>query len=523
MGSATIISHLGESLYSIQRAYDMTALEAELARLEQAEIDYAALILTALNTLALLEDDAAIARDSMNAILQQWIDGIIAAGAEEPEPLKPDDPNDPETGLPWVDPDRAQEAPLLALINDARTAASIGTVSRDDDLDDACLAHLRYQAGTGAIGHTGQWRSKPSDRATQQGYYRPEVIYELLAYGEDTPARVMSRWQREPTTWANLLADDVIHAGVAHVYARTHPGSYLWAVLLASAKGDPATATVEEDPADAAAEDTETALDAIKPTPDKATPEKLGEAVRLFALAQNKVVIADREVARLMAERLERLRRIDELETIQAQTILPISAWAYRWNTELEPGTTVGTAEVPGFWRPELATDRTTTFGVRNDPDSIYPDTEFTYTEYPLTIIDAAAGGPGVLRLSETLSAESVFVNAALEPGHLKWKPLWRYGVITSLAGNLCDVTMESVAARDLPGRPIEQAMPLDEVVTLSSVPISYPPCHGEAFSVGDAVLILFEGYDRNIPKVIGFRREPRPCFGGRTSWTQII
>jgi hypothetical protein len=64
--------------------------------------------------------------------------------------------------------------------------------------------------------------------------------------------------------------------------------------------------------------------------------------------------------------------------------------------------------------------------------------------------------------------------------------------------------------------------MPLDEVLTLSSVPISYPPCHGEAFEVGDAVLILFEGYDRDVPKVIGFRREPRPCPGGRTSWTQF-
>jgi len=34
---------------------------------------------------------------------------------------------------------------------------------------------------------------------------------------------------------------------------------------------------------------------------------------------------------------------------------------------------------------------------------------------------------------------------------------------------------------------------------------------------------VLFEGQNRDAPKVIGFRREPRPCPGGRTSWQQII
>lgn len=54
--------------------------------------------------------------------------------------------------------------------------------------------------------------------------------------------------------------------------------------------------------------------------------------------------------------------------------------------------------------------------------------------------------------------------------------------------------------------------LPLDEVVILSNVPIYYPPCHGRVFKKDDAVLVLFEGYARNQPKVIGFRREPKPC-----------
>lgn len=156
MGRAIITAKIGEGLYKIRPLYDTTALEKELADLQSAESEYSALLIKAVNSRDLLAGDVAIARNAMNTILQQWIDGVIAKGNEQPEPIEPDDPNDPETGLPWVDPDRAQEEPLLDLINDARTAASVGTVSRDDDLDAACLAHLRFQAGTGGIGHTGQ-------------------------------------------------------------------------------------------------------------------------------------------------------------------------------------------------------------------------------------------------------------------------------------------------------------------------------------------------------------------------------
>jgi uncharacterized protein YkwD len=523
MGRATIVSNLGEGLYTIRVEYNMTALVAELAKLNDAETQYSALILKALNTLSLLQDDARVTRNAMNAILQQWIDGIIAAGQEEPEPIEPDDPNDPETGLPWVDPDRAQEAPLLALINAARTAASVGTVSRDNDLDAACLAHLRYQGSDLSMGHTGQGGSKPSDRATQEGYYRPEIIHELLAYGETSPAEVMSRWQYEPTIWADLLAADVTHAGVSHVYASKHPGSYLWAVLLASAKGLPVTVTYPDDPADTAAEDAKAGLDAIKaPSLDDANPEKMGEAVRLFALAQNKLIAAEREVARLMAERLARLERIDVLETLQQTMETPIHAWACQYESTLEVGATVKTAEVPGYWRSDELVQKESTFGVRNDPDFQYIDYQVVYIERPINLIPPD-GESGQLRHSETMSAAAIFVNAALEPGHLKWKPVWRYGTITVLSGDSCNITLEGIASRKLSSLPAEPDMALDEILTLTAVPISYPPCNGEAFTVGDEVLILFEGYDRNNPKVIGFRREPKPCVGGRFSWGQVI
>lgn len=514
MGQAIITENIGDSLYKAKPLFDIAGLEAELTKLQAAETDYAALILKALNTLALLEDDAAIARGSMNAILQQWIDGVIAAGKEEPEPIEPDDPNDPETGLPWIDPDRAQEAPLLALINAARTNASVGTVSRDDDLDAACLAHLRYQADAGSIGHTGQWRSKPYDRATQQGYYQPETIYELLAYGETSPARVMSRWQREPATWANLLADDVTHAGVAHIYARSHPGSYLWAVLLASDKGDPATNTVEEDPADAAAEDTEVGLNAIKaPSLDDAKPDKLAEAVRLFALAQNKVIAADREVARLMAEKLQRVQQIEELQDEKARIDgLEFYVWACYYQDLILPGTTVETAEVPGFWNDEPISQTITLYSGTSQARTI------TYPEYNWNIRLATSDASGKLVSSIAMTPASVFYNCAIEAGHLKWKPIWRYGILTAVETYIGSVSL-SGNDRNIYNN---ENLNINETDTLENIPFEYPPCQGGVFNVGDEVLIRFIGFDRTQSRIIGFRRSPVKCPLQRTSWAAL-
>jgi len=513
MGRARIVANIGIGLYTATPLYDTTALERELSTLRTAATEYQTILAKAQLTHLLLIDDASIARGAMNAILQQWIDGIIAAGDEEPEPIEPDDPNDPETGLPWVDPDRAQEAPLLALINAARTDASVGTVSRDDDLDDACLAHLRYQGGNGSMGHTGQWRSKPSDRATQQGYYQPAILHELLAYGETTPANVMSRWQREPATWADLLATDVTHAGVAHVYARTHPGSYLWAVLLASAKGDPITNTVTDDPADDAAEDAEAGLDAIKaPSLDDAKPEKLGEAVRLFAVAQNKVIAAEREVARLMAEKLQRDARIEELENLKTELDdQVIHVWACYYNDELAAGNVVYTAEIPGYWL-----DNPT---IKNIAINSVP---YSYEERSWNLVRISSQSGGQLQHSKALLPATVFYNSAIEPGHYLWKPKWRYGTITAVSGNICTVALEALTYRKLSK---EESFDLNQAETLANISINYPPCFnefGSMFIFGDEVLVHFVDQDQSKAEVIGFRRGPRPCSTKRIGWEQI-
>lgn len=100
------------------------------------------------------------------------------------------------------------------------------------------------------------------------------------------------------------------------------------------------------------------------------------------------------------------------------------------------------------------------------------------------------------------------FYNAALLPGWQKWMPTFRYGVITSITGDICDIDLEASVST-------QQALKINQTPTLSSVAIDYMDCDGAAFSVGDAVLINFVDQDWGQPLVIGFKSEPKPCGGG--------
>ncbi|MBK8191535.1 MAG: hypothetical protein IPK79_13940 [Vampirovibrionales bacterium] len=78
----------------------------------------------------MLKDDSAIAEAAYNAVIEQWQNDLISKENSTAPSLTPDPENDPETGLPWVDPDRAQEAPLLDLINAYRADHSLDPLTR---------------------------------------------------------------------------------------------------------------------------------------------------------------------------------------------------------------------------------------------------------------------------------------------------------------------------------------------------------------------------------------------------------
>lgn len=518
MGRAIIMSNVGGGLYKARPLYDLAPLDAELSAIDAEDVRYSALLIRAFNSLALLRRDTDDAASAKNLVIQQWLDEVISKTNPVPPVIPPPIENDPETGEPWVDPDRAQEEPLLDLINALRTTASLPTLTRDDDLDTAALTHLRNQAGTNRIGHFGAFQSKPADRVLQQGYHAESVI-EVLSYGATSPDYVVGEWQKSPDTVADLLAATATAAGVAYKYAATHPHTHLWCVLIVEPGVGPLPTTTAEyppDPPTQQAENNEKGLERIElPRHDPDVPPKLGEAVQKYAIAANKQAAAEREIEKMMAAKLARSARKAELESIRSDlAALRYDVWASFFNDEIPDGSEVYTAEVPGYF-PDDATPMSSVIyeGIQDRERTVY------YTERKWNIVLRFDGFASKLRPTITMNPNSAYYDCAIEPGQLKWKPAWRYGVITSKSGDICSVSLHNETERN--GNTLENPeFPINQFTALDSVPINYPPCNGSAFTTGDEVLVRFVGFDWASPEVVGFRRVPKKCTGG--SWAQF-
>lgn len=121
-----------------------------------------------------------------------------------------------------------------------------------------------------------------------------------------------------------------------------------------------------------------------------------------------------------------------------------------------------------------------------------------------LQTVVAAAGPAGV------------FANLALMPGWQKWRPTYRVGEITVLAGDTCSVALDPATFSGR-GSGLRGNLNINQnteggLVTLSGVPIHYMSCDGQAFTVGDRVVVHFIGQDWATPEVIGFAEQPKAC-----------
>ena len=252
----------------------------------------------------------------------------------------------------------------------------------------------------------------------------------------------------------------------------------------------------------------------LKPIPlpkiDTFTPKELSAAAAAYAVRVRKVQAATQAIEQLKAERMALDSRIAVIDAVLEQDANQpaIDVWCASYSEDLSG--TVATMEVPGDWRGDEKPPRTVVLYEGEDRQKTVAYEERSFNISP---VGASSVATGDLVYAEGMSDASVAYNLAMEPGHLKWKPLWRYGTLTADAENdLCSLTLLSPN----PARRIAEYdsanFPLDGVVTLTGVPIYYPPCHGSVFKTGDEVLILFEGQDRDHPKVIGFRREPKKC-----------
>lgn len=513
MGKAVILEDKGLGLYSVRLDVDLTAVNGEIARLEAVEDVYWGVLLKALNTLADLRRTKAEAADGLNEVIDQWKALLLDKLNEEPPAILPEDPLDPETGEPWEDPDRAQEGPLLDAINAERSTP----LSRDSALDTAILRHVRLLAATGRLDHQDAgWT--PANRAQFAGYgYDPTVgVGQVLAFGTRTPAATVALWMRRSTDRALLLNEDYTECGVAYVYAPKNPYSYLWGVVLATPGPPPGEVeSPEPDPAEESARNEEVTLGKIAlPTIETFEPDKLGAVAAELAKAAQRVRVAETAVQQLMAERIERSQRLTVLQQVAATAQVPMDVWACRPPDFLSAGEVTDIAEIPG-WHGDEVQFVTRTFTI----ESGQPEQTRSYNERPLNLLPPGLGLTGQLQPTEGMTPAAAFHAAAIEPGWARWKPLWRYGTITAKAGNACSLTLEERGVREIRG--VGESLILDspDQRSLTNVPISYPPCDGDVFYVGDQVLVMFEGQNRDAPKVIGFKFAPRVCPQGRMSW----
>lgn len=518
MGRARIVENKGEGLYTAVPLYDWTRLDAVLADLKAQQEGYALLLLRALNTLDDLRDECDVAAAALNTLIEQWQAALLAYNAKL-GPLEPPTPEDPETSLPWTHPDRAQEPPLLRAINDLRTAAALETLSRNGDLDKAALYHLRSLASSGQLTHLGPFGSIPFDRVLGQGY-SASVVYELLAGGPLSAEQVMNRWTRHGPSLEKLLDAGITEAGVAYHYAESHPSAHLWCVVLCVPGPPPPHISLPDDkkedpnpdPAKEAAKEEEKKLKPVKaPELDPLKPSQLTGAVKNYAEAAQKRGAAEKELSRLMTEKLERDRRIDELEKLKdGKEDRALEVWAAQYITTLNPGAVVHTAEVPGFWI-DAAVWKTAVVA----ENTAYERT-IAFEERSWNIVNKPK--PSTLAPAKPLTPELVFYNTAIEPGHLRWRPTWRYGIITDLTGGLASVTLNAAIER----KETEKPLNLNPAPgTLTGVPIDYSPCGVAAFEVGDEVLIAFDDQQWAGAKIVGFRRAPRNCVN-RIYWAQL-
>lgn len=202
--------------------------------------------------------------------------------------------------------------------------------------------------------------------------------------------------------------------------------------------------------------------------------------------------IIDVERARLSLNRASRLRanllmkltglRLKRAALERIETDKTIEAWC----TDGEPDMTgeVGTAEVPG--EPMM-------------PILIKPGFEESAG------YDQARDGQMIER--PLMSGAQAYLNAALLPGWQKWRPTYRFGIITEI-----DETADTCTIEIEPSRSSAQNLDVEPIGALTAVPIEYRECNAAAFQEGDSVLIEYRGQLADAPVVIGFKENPRYC-----------
>lgn len=496
MGRAIITEQIREGLYKIRMLYNMEPLEAELAGIAKAEADYPQAAVAAYTTLNALQEGREAARAALSELVENWRNDLIS----EAEPTPRDWPDSP---VPDETPAEAQAALLFAAVNDVRGALSLDDLTRDDALDAAAYYALEWLANNDAVSDT----YGADKRAADAGYASNSAVgvVEMLAFACADAEEAVGSWARRRNS--DLASEDFTECGCAALYRPGSTYGYHYALFLSAPGSTTSVAYPDKDVAkEAASYDSDTLSKIEIPYTDKGEPVTLSDAVAAFANAASSYNAARKEVERINLEHYQREDRGRKLELLQQQVQNDVWAWCVVYKEDLQVGSEVATAEVPGWLG--AGADATTTFGVRGPP----PEEEYAYTERPINILPASLlTDDGKLRFAETLSDSMVFYNAAMEPGWLKWMPAYRYATITSKADDalIFDLLLDDTKARA--PRDNNDQLAIDDDSTVIDVPFHVLGAADgtELLDVNMDVLVGYGSQDRALPKVLGWRREP--------------
>jgi hypothetical protein len=213
-------------------------------------------------------------------------------------------------------------------------------------------------------------------------------------------------------------------------------------------------------------------------------------------LVEKRMLLDDirRQIDRKSAEYLAVLKWQGELTALENIADAEIPAWCADYTEGLTGE--VATLEVPGEVDPPIGG------GLNIRPG--YEDNSAWSAKY------------GQIQFGKTLSPAGFAWNLTMLQPWLKWNPLWRYGTITAIAGDLATVALDPILskARVYLGRETGFNQPYEP---LTDVEIEYMGCNGTAFEINDRVIVDFTleavgDVSSYTPKVIGFISNPRPC-----------
>lgn len=507
MGQAVIDTVVGLGLYKIKLTYNLAPLEKELTELKKQADEFDALLETAQDTAATLLQGRDDARDGLDAVVEQWKQALEDA-ASELAPILPPPNSSPSVG---DDAEAELATALFDAINEKRGTAP--ALNRESTLDSAIKTLLYTLAPSGRSSDT---HLTAVDRVRQAGYDCDQGVgaQTVVTFGASSVEAAVATMLKNIRNKEAIENEDFTVGGAAYLYWKNNPYTYFWGVILAAPNPDPDPVpapfdpSTKKDPADDAAKKSSDELKKIEvPKLDDFQPEQLGEASAAYGKAVAEYNAAQDAVDKLNADKEARDKRIAVLEKIKTVVATPIHAWACQQLPEYAVGATVSTAEAPG-WYDKLGRPTSVMMGD--------PPTAYNYDEYDVNVLPQA-NTTGQLRNAEIMSDALIFVNIALEPGHFKWKPLWRYGTLTAQTEATFTVELPLLNARTMLSFGADMA--LDANHTLTSVPnLGCGP-----LSVGDDVLVQFTGHNRDTPTILGKRREPRACEEGRIGWQEIV